>query len=223
MSNKARRWITAALLGVVLPLGPAIADVAASADAVGSSGVSAASVTDEHGGAWGLLGLFGLLGLLGLIPRKQPESQTPPELRPRRRANPNVASPLDNYPVMSERPGPDSDAAYYDDDPALAGPAPTHEQPYPAGRHAGEEQPYPGAPAQPGHPAQPRPAGPGYEQLHPVAPEQARPGHDWPTAAPTAEPRQRRPWEQGPGRPAQQPDQAPPQTGDTPEGGHRRV
>ncbi|KAA9151757.1 hypothetical protein FPZ12_038175 [Amycolatopsis acidicola] len=203
MTNKARRWVAAVLLGVALPLGPAVAEAAPAQEPM-------AAASNDDGGAWGLLGLFGLLGLLGLIPRKQP-GQLPPTYRPpQRRANPNVASPLDNYPVMADS---DEDAEGYYEQPAPQSYPTGQGQPQSPGREwpgAGQSDPRQRRPWEqaPGRPAQPGPQYPG------------RGAGSVPGPVPRAQ-------DQGSPREATQyqtpPSQATPQTGDTPEGGHRRL
>ncbi|GAB2999732.1 hypothetical protein GCM10027097_63600 [Amycolatopsis acidiphila] len=92
--------MAAAILGVVLPLGPVVAEAAplhAAVPVVQYAGTQPEpqqndqqqdqGSTNDNKGMWGLLGLFGLLGLLGLVRRapKPPKSDVVPEPRPARR------------------------------------------------------------------------------------------------------------------------------------------
>lgn len=116
-----RRWMTAAVLGMTLPLAPAAEAAPQPATTVPVAQYAGVrpepqqndqpnqdNNTSGDKGTWGLLGLFGLLGLLGLARRspKQPKSDVVPEPRPARRPPRHEAyeDSMAGYPAANQPP-----------------------------------------------------------------------------------------------------------------------
>lgn len=93
-----RRWMTAAVLGVLLPLAPAVEA------APRPAAQPVAQQQNDDSGRWGLLGLFGLLGLLGLA-RRSPKPGVPAPRPARRRPRHEAqGDPMARYPSANQPP-----------------------------------------------------------------------------------------------------------------------